>query len=205
MMFLVPDSYPAGVEGAFTTAVIVPAVASTIKQAQREAGPELHILADYYQTHQQRHGVVPLDAVQEAATVRLGRILVEQGVTGTLFFLAVKTAVALGGVEAGMLAQVFITGNTMVNPTQALQVNPGRRLCELLDTHPDWVHMLSPLRRQALAALIGALATKAGYGGTRHADGRNGLTLAHLRSGINWKQYLAGPWQPQPPRFGHKR
>jgi len=114
-----------------------------------------------------------------------------------------KTALLLGGVHAGMLAQVFITANTMTSPAQHQRVSPARRFFTWWGKRPDWVKLLKPRQRQKFAAAIGAIATKAGYG-SRHSTSDSELALPRRRQGIDWERYLNSPGG-RPPRFEDKK
>lgn len=175
----------------FTAAMMIPAAASALKQVQREAESELHILADYARSNSQFSGSRDLNPAEEEAISSFGRIIVEQGLTNSGFFLAVKAVVGLYGVNAGMLAQVLITLNTMLNPKQHQNFNPARKFFELIGSRPNWVDLLSPSQKQTFAHMTGEYALKIGYGGN-YVDGSTALLLTTRRQGVNWDKYLDG-------------
>ncbi len=148
----------------FSAALMIPAAASTLKQAQREAADQLHLLADHYRAV--CAGRAPADpgpAVREAIR-RFGQVLVEQGINGTAFFLVVKLAVLAGGAYGGMLAQVCITGNTIITPHQTQKFNPAQTLFSAIGSGPDWVPLLPQPLLRALIHGSGAFADWCGYG-----------------------------------------
>lgn len=151
----------------FGAAIIIPAIASTLKQAQREAAADLHQLSDYYQRasgYPTDLGPMPLTSSEQMAACRLGSVLVEQGINGSTFFLIVKLSVVTFGACGGMLAQVGITGNTMVTASQVQKFNPAQLLFEKIGRQPDWVSLLPPELAARFAFGAGKLARFSGYG-----------------------------------------
>ena len=87
----------------FTLATVIPAVASTLKQAQREAAEALHCLARYHARVKAVGGTkLPPDAATRMAARRFGQVLVEQTINGSTFFLAVKLALMGFGAAWGV-------------------------------------------------------------------------------------------------------
>lgn len=151
----------------FGAAIIIPAIASTLKQAQREAAADLHQLSDYYLRASGQsisHGPIPMTPAEQMAARRLGSVLVEQGINGSTFFLIVKLSVVTFGACGGMLAQVGITGNTMVTASQVQKFNPAQLLFEKIGRQPDWVSLLPPELAARFAFGAGKLANLSGYG-----------------------------------------
>jgi hypothetical protein len=153
----------------FSAALIVPAATSTLRQTQREAADELHVLARYYQTHKRQGGTLETlsarvdDQTREAAR-SFGRILVEQGVNGTTYFLGVKLAIMSAGGIGGMCAQVGITGNTMITPLQTQRWNPAKVLFNAMGVDPDWVAHVSDSTLAQFSYVSGLCADFCGYG-----------------------------------------
>jgi len=166
----------------FGVALVIPAIASTIKQAQREAAPDLHILADYYRRGRDRApelGAVPLSRSEAAAAERFGIVLVEQGINGTTFFLMVKVAAVTGGPLLGMIAQVGITANTVITPQQIQKFNPAQLLFDRIGKRPEWVSYMPIELVQHFAMASGRFANACGYGKTlRGSGGRKGHRLS---------------------------
>lgn len=167
--FQFPDD--AAVDG-FTAATVIPAIASTLKQAQREAAEPLHTIASYAMraraSEQAGRPLPPLRPAEREAAHRVGQVMLEQAINGTTFFLAVKAALIFG-VWGGALAQVAITANTVITPHQTQSFNPARRILGLIEACGDWVGLLGEdgLLR-GFACRIGLLALACGYGeGTR--------------------------------------
>jgi hypothetical protein len=155
----------------FGTAIIIPAIASTLKQAQREAAADLHILSDYYHRSSDRSdklGPASLTRTEKIAACRLGSVLVEQGINGTTFFLIVKLSVMTFGAFGGMLAQVGITGNTMITASQVQKFNPAQLLFEKIGRQPDWVAALPTELAARFAFGAGKIALMSGYGNSSH-------------------------------------
>lgn len=151
----------------FTAATTIPAIASAIKQAQREAADELHILAAYYhRTAAQPSGANSRQlTTREAQAARtLGTVMVEQGFNATVLFLAVNGAAAVAGPIGGMIAQVGITWNTIVTPQQTQRYNPARMITDRLNWRPEWVSRLPRGGMEALATHLGRFASSCGYG-----------------------------------------
>lgn len=145
--------------GDFTAATIVPALASAIKQAQREASAELHVLADYH-ARAEGQSPPPLTSAEQRAARELGVVMVEQGFNSAVLFLMVNAAAALVGPAGGMLAQVGITWNTVVTPEQTQRINPAR----VIGLRPDWVRRLPRGGQVRFASLCGQFARSCGYG-----------------------------------------
>lgn len=127
----------------------------------------MHLLVDHYRAV--RVGRAPADpgpAVRQAAR-RFGQVLVEQGINGTAFFLVVKLAVLAGGAYGGMLAQLGITGNTIITPHQTQKFNPAQIIFSAIGTGPDWVPLLPEPLLQAFIHGSGAFADWCGYGQSR--------------------------------------
>jgi hypothetical protein len=150
----------------FSAALMIPAAASTLKQAQREAAGELHVLADYYRRAQRGGASCVLDGKTRQAACRFGRIIVEQSINGTAFFLAVKLSVMTAGTFGGMLAQLGITGNTIITPHQTQKFNPAKSLFAFVGSEPDWVAGLPEPLLQRFAHASGRFADWCGYSGT---------------------------------------
>lgn len=149
----------------FTLATVIPAVASTLKQAQREAAGALHCLARYHARVKAVGGTkLPPDAATRMAARRFGQVLVEQTINGSTFFLAVKLALMGFGAAGGVTAQVAITGNTIITPHQTQRFNPARILFDALGSEPDWVNCLSEEALAIFAYQSGAFAALCGYG-----------------------------------------
>lgn len=158
----------------FSAATAIPALASTIKQVQREAAESLHVLASYAacerRAEQLRIAGMSLGEVERNAARHVGRVLVEQAINGSVFLLAVKVALVLG-VWGGAAAQVAITANTIVNPHQTQRFNPARGLLSAIDLQGDWVNLLSAAAQRRFAYQIGLLALSCGYGAEAPTDG----------------------------------
>lgn len=110
----------------FSAALVLPALTSTLRQAQREASPALHVLAGYAAAPNRPEAPPPLSAEQDSAAACVAAILTEQAINGPLFFFAVRALVLAFGPIGGMLGQVAITANTMANPENHQTLNPGR-------------------------------------------------------------------------------
>lgn len=159
------DLLPGTAAEGFGAALVIPAAVSTLKQAQREAAAELHVLADYHRAGRAA-GALPAPSPAELrAAQEVGRVISREMVNGAAFFLAVKAVVALGGPAAGMLAQLGITLNSMLSPQQTQQVNPARALFELIERQPDWVGRLPEVQRRQFMDYVGRFAVGCGYGG----------------------------------------
>jgi hypothetical protein len=149
----------------FTLATVIPAVASTLKQAQREAAEALHCLAQYHARVSASGGAkIPIDAATRHAANRFGEVLVEQAINGSTFFMAVKLALMGFGAAGGVAAQLAITGNTIVTPQQTQKFNPARMVFEALGSEPHWVKRLSEEALSNFAYHSGAFAAFCGYG-----------------------------------------
>ncbi len=164
----------------FSTATIIPAIASTFKQAQREAAADLHVLADYHRRSSgrpTRHGPLPLSTAEGRAAEHLGIVLVEQGVNGTAFFVAVLMGVLTAGPIGGMLAQLAITGNTAITPHQTQKFNPAQLLFDRIGRRPDWISAVPEQIVISFALASGRLAAACGYGSTAPRRGGGSIRL----------------------------
>jgi hypothetical protein len=155
-----PEIIAAQKEG-FSTAIILPALASTLRQAQREASPALHVLAAYARDLPAKHRFPLLSAEEDAAAARVAAVLTEQGISGPAFFLVVRLLVAAFGPAGGMLGQIAITANTMANPENHQSFNPGRSVVRRMG---NWYFSLPQPTRRRFAAFIGRIARSCGYG-----------------------------------------
>jgi hypothetical protein len=149
----------------FSAALWIPAIASSIKQTQREAERELHILAQYFQRARDeedrgRH----LDFNTRQAAHRFAQAILEQTINGTTFFVAVQLGVLLAGPLGGMLAQLAITGNTIVTPQQTQRINPAKMLFGSVDYRPDALAHMPESFVQRFAYYSGQFADWCGYG-----------------------------------------
>jgi hypothetical protein len=161
-MPLSPEIIAARKEG-FSTAIILPALASTLRQAQREASPALHVLAAYARDWPASQPFPLLSAEEDAAAARVAAVLTEQGISGPAFFLVVRLLIAAFGPVGGMLGQIAITANTMVNPENHQSFNPGRSVVRRTG---NWYFSLPQPTRRRFAAFIGRIARSCGYGNT---------------------------------------
>jgi len=159
----------------FALATVVPAMASTLKQALREAADALHCLARHHQRVVAAGGVnVPVDAETRRAARRFGKVMVEQAINGTALFMAVKLSLLTFGAVGGIAAQLAITGNTIVTPRQTQHINPARTMFESLGCEPDWVDGLSDGMLAGFAYQSGAFASFCGYGDPVTVNGAHG-------------------------------
>jgi hypothetical protein len=158
-----PMTYP--LMSGFSAATLIPALASALKQSQREAAGSLHILAEYHQ-RQRPYSRRPswLTKAERQAACEVGTVLVEQGFNCAVLFLAVNGAALLAGPVGGMLVQVAITWNTIVTPEQVQKVNPARVIADQFDWRPDWVAGLPEDRIETFALMCGQWASRCGYG-----------------------------------------
>jgi hypothetical protein len=148
----------------FSLALVTPAIFSTVKQWEREAAPEMHALANMYDARQGASQAALLTAVEADVLRRFGIVFLQQMGNGAFFLAAARTAVSLGGVTGGVLAQVGITMNTMFHPQQTQRFNPSRLLAQLIGPGGDWTQRLSATQKRDLACLLGRGAAKLGYG-----------------------------------------
>lgn len=165
----------------FSAATVVPALASALKQSQREAASHLHLLADYHR-RQKPYSRSPLWLTREErlATCEVGTILVEQGFNCAALFLAVNGAALLAGPTGGMLVQVAITWNTIVTPEQVQKVNPARLVSDHLNWRLDWVSRLPVDQIERFALFCGGWANRCGYGSSGPDDAHD-ATLSLVR------------------------
>jgi hypothetical protein len=164
-MMYANDSFANG----FSSALVIPAVASTLRQAQREAADDLHTLARFYQSHRQRGGTsealpLRLDERTQVAARSFGKVLAEQVINGTTYFLGVKLAIMTAGAFGGLAAQLAITGNTMITPLQTQRLNPARRLFDAVGMDPDWAVHMSDATLVRFAYSAGMCADFCAYG-----------------------------------------
>ncbi|SNT09388.1 MULTISPECIES: hypothetical protein [unclassified Azospirillum] len=179
----------------FNAALVIPATASTLKQAQREAARELHVLADYHRAARTARCLPALSRPERQAVHRVAEIIAEQGINGTVWLLAVKTSASLGGMDGGMLAQVGVTLNTMVTPGQTQAFNPARCLFREVGMDPDWLSALPDAVVLRFADMVGRFAASCGYGlgGARHSP------PVGTRSGRDWDGLLQSAATARPP------
>lgn len=170
--------------GGFSAALVVPALVSTLKQAQREAEAELHVLAAYYADRDRCGGKRELTTRELDALIRIGELLTEQGISGAAFFLAAQAGILFGGVGGGMAAQVLITANGMTNPKQAQAFSPGREILSRVGG-ARWVERLSSTDQKTMATHLGHFALRAGYG-TRVEQRPTRLALPACEGRTDW-------------------
>jgi len=174
-----------GMAHGFGSALVIPAAVSTLKQAQREAAAELHILADYHRSVIAVGKLLAPTSQERAAAQEVGRVVSRELLNGAAFFLAVKAVVALGGPAAGMLAQLGITLNSMLSPQQTQQLNPARALLDRIGRQPDWLRQLPEAQQRQFMDHVGRFAVGCGYGGLG-ASSRASLDLQTAR----WDEIL---------------
>jgi len=152
----------------FGAATVIPAAASTLRQALREGAPHLHVLADYYRRACRRPEVrmrlLRNDRHVNDAAISAGKVLVEQGINGTTFFLAVKLALVTFGTWGGILAQLAITANVMLTPGQTQIINPARSVLGADPLRQSPASLLRARELEMFAFGLGAFAALCGYG-----------------------------------------
>lgn len=152
----------------FGAATVIPAAASTLRQALREGAPHLHVLADYYQRARGKPEVRRRFSRHELrvgeAAVASGRVLVEQGINGTTFFLAVKLALVTFGTWGGIIAQLAITANVMLTPGQTQMFNPARSFSAADRSGQSTSAPMHSRDLEIFAFGLGAFAAFCGYG-----------------------------------------
>lgn len=162
----------------FSLALITPAIVSTIKQAEREAAPQLHALADFYISTKITGNPVGLSVADKEGLSRFGVIMAQQFTNGAFFLTAVRAAVLVGGVGGGILAQAAVTLNTMFHPGQTQRFNPSKILGRMVGHESNWLAALSTEHQVRLALIVGGAAAKLGYGTPNDGTVSNDVVVA---------------------------
>lgn len=149
-------------EDRFTEALQIPAVLSTIKKIQHDSDEALRVLEGYY-TRRQGGSVKALRAAEEAALSDVLANGLEQSLAGIVTYFVAHSAVVLGGVVGGQVAQILISVNSMTAPKSRF-VDPGQLFVTISGraNHAN-ISALPAEARECLAYALGRLASATGY------------------------------------------